>query len=340
MDEPQVIRSRAPLRLSFGGGGTDVAPYCDERGGVILSASINRYAYVTIVLRADRRLRVASLDYDEAIELELDGDWPSDNRFDLVLGVLRRFRERIPCGADIYTHVECPPGSGLGASSTLVVAAIGAVDRWLGIGLDRYETARLAFDIERKDLGIRGGKQDQFAASFGGVNYLELREGRVLVNPLRIPDEWLAELEYSLLLVYTGTSRHSSRIIEDQIANFEGRVTESVGAMDETKALAVEMKNALLIGDVAGMGRILDRAWAVKKRMSQYISNEHIDSIYSAARQAGALGGKVSGAGGGGFMFFVTEFDRQHAVAEALKNAGAEIVDFGFVKWGMQTWIP
>ncbi len=315
-------------------------PYVNERGGNVINATINRYAYVTIVPRDEAKITLRSLDYGEEVSFSADGDVPPFNyEMDLAKGVIRRLGvDNQGAGFELFTHTDAPPGSGLGSSSTMVVALLGAFDRWLKLGLDRYETARLAWEIEREDLAIKGGMQDQYAATFGGFNFLEFSADHVVVNPLRLPPEWASELEYSLVLAYTGKSRMSSDIIEDQISNYEGRQTERIEAMDRTKELADRMKRLMLRGEFESVGRLLDEAWNVKKRMSDKISNPQIDLLYDAAKEAGALGGKISGAGGGGFMFFFTGFDRRHETIEALESHGAEVVHFGFTETGMQTW--
>lgn len=337
----RIIRARAPLRISFGGGGTDVPPYVDERGGHVLNATLNRYAYVTLIPNEGDTITLRSLDYGDEVSYHVDDDVPPfDYQMDLAKGVIRRLGvDRLKRGFELFTHTDCPPGSGLGASSTMVVALIGAFDRWLQLGLTRYEVARLAYEIEREDLAIRGGRQDQYAAAFGGFNFMEFDGEDVLVNPLRMPAEWVSELEYGLVLAYTGKSRFSSDIIQDQIANYEQQRLDPVRAMDRTKALASEMKRVLLKGAFHDFGALLHEAWTVKKQMSTKISNPQIDALYDAARDAGALGGKISGAGGGGFMFFFTGFDRRHHVVDALTRHGAEVVHFGFTDVGMRTWI-
>lgn len=335
-----IIRSRAPLRISFGGGGTDVSPYCDERGGRVLNATINRYAYVTLVPNNSGRVRLHSLDLEMAVEYDSKAEVPADDdNMDLAKGVIRRLGvDKKRGGFDLFTHTDCPPGSGLGASSTMVVALLGAFDRWMKLGLQPYEMARTAFEIERIDLGIKGGRQDQYTASFGGFNFMEFEGDQVLVNPLRISRDAIAELEYSLVLAYTGSSRFSSEIIEGQMKNYEAGERSSIDAMDRTKEIAGELKEELLRGGFRRFGELLDEAWQQKKLMSDRISNPSIDRLYQAARDAGALGGKISGAGGGGFMYFFAEFDRRQAVEEALRKHGAEVVYFGFTKEAVHAW--
>lgn len=338
----RTIRSRAPLRIAFGGGGTDVSPYADERGGLVLNATINRYAYVTLILNDTGVIRLRSLDYDEEVGFAAaDGPPEESDAMKLALGVVNGMNvsDVMPGqGYDLYTHTDAPPGSGLGASSTMVVALIGVFEALLRTGMDRYEIARLAYRIEREDLDMYGGRQDQYAASFGGFNFMEFRGDDVLVNPLRIPPETIWELEYSLVLALTGQSRFSSSIIEQQIANFRNKDETAIAAMDRTRDLASEMKRDLLTGDLRQFGERLHEAWGVKQQMAGGISTPEIDAIYTAARNAGALGGKASGAGGGGFLFFFTAFDRRHEVEQAIEAHHAEVVHFGFTEGGLETW--
>jgi D-glycero-alpha-D-manno-heptose-7-phosphate kinase len=339
-ESSHIIRSRAPLRISFGGGGTDVAPYCDERGGLVLNATINRYAYVTIIPNDTGLIRLRSLDYNHEVIYSADAEVPPfDFQMDLAKGVIKRLVEDPQTGFDLFTHTDCPPGSGLGASSTMMVALIGAFNTWKDLGLDSYQIAQLAFDIEREDLGIKGGKQDQYCAAFGGFNFMEFGKDSVRVNSLSIPDVMVSELEYSLVLAYTGTSRESSKIIASQIENFSRKDHDSTAAMDRTRQMAIEMREELINGRLSNFGKLLHEAWQAKKGMSDHISNPHIDRLYDSARDAGALGGKISGAGGGGFMYFFTDFDKRREVEEALNAQGAEIVHFGFSRNGVQTWI-
>jgi D-glycero-alpha-D-manno-heptose-7-phosphate kinase len=317
-----------------------VSPYAEERGGRVLNAAINRFAYVTLAPNGTDQIRMRSLDLGEEVAFRSDAPVPdADYQMSLAKGVVRRMTDgrRLP-GFDLFTHADCPPGSGLGASSTMVVALVGAFDAWLGLGFSRYETADLAYEIERNDLGIAGGRQDQYAAAFGGFNYLEFGPGPALVTPLKLPTEWVSELEYSIVLAYTGTSRRSSEIIRAQILNFEEGRADAVAAMDRTREMAESMRRTLLAGDIPSMGALLDEAWRAKQQMSDSISNPALDALYAAALEAGALGGKISGAGGGGFMFFFTAFDRRRAVEEALRKSGASVVHFGFRDGGIETW--
>lgn len=334
-----IIRSKAPLRISFAGGGTEVEPYLSERGGVVLSTTIDKYAYGSLQLRDDRQITVTSLDYDMVAKYKLDEPLPYDGNLDLVKAVIRRLnRDNKDQGLDFFLHSDAPPGSGLGSSSTMVVALIGLFKHWLRLPLTNYEIADLAYRIERIDLGIKGGKQDQFAATFGGFNFIEFSRGATVVNPLRVPSDVLNELHYNLLLCYTGKTRLSARIIDTQVEGYVQRREGVVRAMDELKAIATDLKNALLQGRLNDFGALLHEAWMSKKKMAAQISDPHIDELYEIARKHGALGGKISGAGGGGYMFFYCQFYKKHVVAEQLERLGAQVVDFNFDFHGLQTW--
>lgn len=334
-----LIRSKAPLRISFCGGGTDVSPYLEERGGVVLSATIDKYAYATLCPRDDLSITVRSLDYNFVAKYNLDEVLPYDGNLDLVKAVINHLNKgNNTKGLDFFLHSDAPPGSGLGSSSAIVVSLIGLFKHWLHLPLTNYEIAELAYKIERIDMGIKGGKQDQYAATFGGFNFIEFYKEVTIVNPLRIPADVLNELHYNLLLCYTGKTRLSAGIIDTQVRNYVQRKEEAVRAMDELKAITIEMKNALLRGQLTEFGALLHDAWENKKKMAQQISNPFIDELYETARKNGALGGKVSGAGGGGYMFFYCPFDRKHLVAEALEKMGAQVVDFNFDFCGLQTW--
>ena len=336
MRSPVYFRARAPLRLSFCGGGTDVSPYPEEHGGMVLSATINQYAYASLRPRRDSRLTLASLDYDIVARYDHPRRLRLDGSLDLIKAAIRALKVRR--GADLWFHSDAPPGSGLGSSSTLVVALIGVVSAWLKKPLSGYELAELAYRIERADLGLAGGRQDQYAAAFGGFNFIEFQGATTVVNPLRIRPDVLRELEYRLLLCYMGQTRQSAHIIERQTASYvEGR-TATVEALHRLRHQTLEMKKALLLGEIDGMGELLHRAWEDKKQLDAGISTSQIDRLYALARREGAIGGKLPGAGGGGYFMLLTRFDRKHRVAAALEKHGAQVVPFQFEPRGLATW--
>lgn len=331
-----VIRGRAPLRVSFGGGGTDVAPFCEKQGGAILGSTINKYAYCSIVPREDDQIVVHSLDFDMTVKYNTDENYVYDGKLDLVKAALKAME--IKSGCEVYLQCDAPPGSGLGTSSTVMVAMLIAMARWKGIEMDGYRLADLAFQVEREDLQIAGGYQDQYAATFGGFNFIEFH-GRndVVVNPLRIKKEILHELQYNLLLCYTGNVHVSANIIKDQVKNYEKK--DGFAAMCEVKALAYAMKDELLKGNLNSFGRLLDYGWESKKRMSSKITNPQVDQLYEEAKKAGAMGGKLLGAGGGGYLLVYCPYNVRHKVAERLELAGGQLTDWNFELRGAQSWI-
>jgi D-glycero-alpha-D-manno-heptose-7-phosphate kinase len=335
---PRLLRARAPLRVSFAGGGTDVPPYPAEEGGLVLSATINRYAYGTLRPRKDRRIGIQSLDLDAVASFALDEARPTGDRLDLVNAAIQKLASDSPNGFDLFLHSGAPPGSGLGASSAVVVTLVGLLSAHMKMPLTDYERARLAYTVEREDLGLKGGTQDQYAAVFGGFNFMEFRDEDVIVNPLRIPPETIHELEYNLLLCFTGGTRASDHIIDDQTSRYHSHEASTVDGLRMQKELATEMKNALLHGSLTEFGILLDQAWTYKKKMSPKITNEQIDQLYEEAKRHGAIGGKVTGAGGGGYMLLYCKYDVKHKVRAALADLGAEPVDFQFDLSGLTTW--
>lgn len=337
-----IFRSKAPLRIGLAGGGSDVSPYSDLHGGAILNATISLYAYATIVPRTDGKIVFHSIDKQEYIEFDSIEFLTVNGILNLHRGVYNRVVKdfsRKPLSFTLSTRVDAPAGSGLGTSSTLVVAILGAFAEWLKLPMGEYDMAKLAYDIERIDLGMAGGKQDQYAATFGGVNFMEFSANdKVIVNPLRIKDIYLNELAHNLVLYYTQTSRFSSRIIELQSANVVNKNQKSIDAMHQLKIQAVMMKEALLKGDLDHIGEILDFGWTNKKRMADEITNPLLDEIYETARKNGASGGKISGAGGGGFMIFYCPGETRSSVINALKKFGGESKRYDFTTFGLTTW--
>ncbi len=337
-----LIRAKAPLRLGLAGGGTDVSPYSDTYGGAILNATINLYAYATIEPRNDGKIIFNSIDRNERVELPSQSVLEIDGRFDLCKGIYNRAVKdfsKEPLSFELSTFVDAPAGSGLGTSSTLVVTVLGAFAEWLKWPMGEYDTAHLAFEIERKDLNMAGGKQDQYAATFGGFNFMEFyADDKVIVNPLRVRQEYMNELEVTLVLYYTGTSRLSHKIIEAQNANVINKKEKSIEAMHKLREQSVMMKEAVLKGHINKLGEILDFGWKYKKQMADEISNPILDEIYDAAMQAGAAGGKISGAGGGGFMMFYCPDNTRYNVIRQLQRFGGEFRPYQFTKQGLTTW--
>lgn len=337
-----IYRSKAPLRIGLAGGGTDVSPYCDEFGGAILNATLSKHAHASIEPTGDGKIYLESIDKKEAQQFDVAASLPIDGTLDLAKGVYNRIQKDYPftvSGFRLSTFVDAPAGSGLGTSSTLVVAIIGAFVEMLKLPLGDYDIAHYAFEIERNDLQLAGGRQDQYAATFGGFNFMEFSAGdKVIVNPLRIRQHHINELEHNLVLYFTSTTRESAKIITEQQRNVRENNRGSIDAMHQLKEQAKMMKEALLIGQLNKIGEILDFGFRQKKNMAVNISNTRIDSIYEAAIAAGATGGKISGAGGGGFMIFYCPGNSRYAVIETLNTFGGWVSPFQFTQHGLTSW--
>jgi D-glycero-alpha-D-manno-heptose-7-phosphate kinase len=337
-----IIRSKAPLRLGLAGGGTDVSPYCDIYGGLVLNATINLYAYCTIEETSDNLITINSYDahiqksYPPTKNLDIDGDAI------LIKGVYNRIikdYDQLPLSFKITTYNDAPAGSGLGTSSAMVVCILKAFIEWLSLPLGDYEASRLAYEIERIDLGLSGGRQDQYAAAFGGFNYMEfLKNDIVIVNPLKIKRWIVDELEASMVLYFTGKSRESANIIDEQKKNTKAGNANAIEAMAQVKQSAIDMKLALLKGDIKQLANVMKQSWEAKKRMAGSISNSKIQNIIDIALQSGAISGKVSGAGGGGFIMFIVEPTRKQEVVETLSKLDGFVMPFQFTEGGAHGW--
>lgn len=338
-----IYRSKAPLRLGLAGGGSDVSPYSEIFGGAVLNATIDQYAYCTIEETDSGQIFLIAADMDLKKNYPAELSLPVDGNLDLHKGVYNRIVSKFgitkPLSFKMTTWCDVPAGSGLGTSSTMVVAIIKAFTEWLNLPLGDYDTAYLAYQIERIDLGLSGGKQDQYAATFGGFNFIEFtKDERVIVNPLRMKRWIIDELEASMVLFYTGDSRSSDKIIREQQENTRKGKKQPVEATHRIKENSYKMKELLLKGEIVRFAKALGNEWENKKKMALPISNRKIEKIYEAAIDAGAYGGKVSGAGGGGFMFFMTDPAKRHKLINALNSFNGRIINFHFSENGCQGW--
>lgn len=337
-----IIRSKAPLRLGLAGGGTDVSPFSDIYGGCVLNATISLYAYCDIIPRTDNTIKIITEDRGEKFESRSMRELPIDGNLDILKAIYNRVVKDFDLPAlsfELHTFVDAPAGSGLGTSSTLVVAVLGAFAQWLNLPLAEYDIALLAYSIEREDLKLAGGKQDQYAATFGGINFMEFySDNKVIVNPLRIKDKIMNELSRNIVLFYTSTSRDSASIIEQQQKNVVNNNTQSIEAMQQLKKQAILMKEALLRSDLNKIGDILNLGWQYKRQIADGICTHLFEDVYTAALEAGARGGKISGAGGGGYIFFYCPDCVRYRVIDVLNNFGGNVRRFEFTKEGLQTW--
>ncbi len=338
-----VVRARAPLRLGLAGGGTDVSPYCDSHGGYVLNATIARYAYAVLKPLNEPVVRFVATDQAQQESLSLSDELKLNGKLDLHKAVYSEVMQtynggrRLPL--ELSTFCDAPPGSGLGSSSTLVVVMIRAFAELLNIPLDDYAIAHLAFQIERVHCGLKGGRQDQYSATFGGFNFMEFyADNRAIINPLRIKNWIICELEASLLLFYTGVSRESANIIADQSARISSGSSDALEAMHALKREALVMKECLLKADFHGIVESMRLGWENKKNTAKLVSNPRIEELYETACRAGASAGKVSGAGGGGFMMFFVSPDRRMDVTRALSRHEGQVSNCHFTKHGTQAW--
>lgn len=343
LKSPAIIRSKAPLRLGLAGGGTDVSPFSDIYGGSVLNATIDMHAYCTIEKTDNKQIVFYAADREEYEEHQTAENLSLDDGLLLHRAVynrmIRQFNGGQPLSFRMTTYSDAVAGSGLGSSSTLVVAMVKAYAEWLNLPLGEYDIAQLAYQIERVDAGLSGGKQDQYAATFGGFNFIEfMADDRVIVNPLRIKQSVINELENSFVLYYTGSSRESANIINEQIRNTTDKKKTSVDAMLDLKAASVVMKESILKGDFSTFSKYMVKSWEAKKKMANSITNPMIDSLYQKALEAGAHGGKVSGAGGGGFMMLMVNPVDRIRLVNTLNKENGRVMNFHFTKYGTQAW--
>lgn len=334
--------AKAPFRIGLAGGGTDVSPYCDQFGGAVVNATINKYAHASILPRNDGKIIFIQentgkrWEGNAALEITVDED------FFLQQGVYNHIAKhfnKAPLSFELVTSMDVPTGSGLGTSSTLVVAMIAAFAEWLKLPLGNYDLARMAYEIERLELAKNGGRQDQYAATFGGFNFIEFQTNdSVIVNPLHLENNFANDLAYSLVLFYMKTSRASANIIAKQQDNIRKGKKDALLATHELKNSTHSMKEALMQSDLMKIGRLMDASWHSKKKLSAHITNPKIDSIYEVAMNSGAIGGKISGAGGGGFMIFCCPEHSKSQVVQALGNMGGQVFPYSFVNQGVKRW--
>jgi D-glycero-alpha-D-manno-heptose-7-phosphate kinase len=335
--EKKVIRSRSPVRISFGGGGTDMSYYFRKDTGYVLSSTINKYCYATVSLRSDNRINLISKDFNMEIEADNIKQLKYDGSMDLIKACVKLMHP--PFGFDLETFSDIEPGTGLGGSAALASAIIGAFNRFRNESqLDKYAMADLAYQAERMELRIKGGWQDQYAVVFGGVNFMEFREDETVVIPLRIQDDILLELHFNLLLFRVGETRESGVIISDQHKNYLSKTKVLHNKYNQLSQVTLEMKDKLLKGALRKFGELLDEAWEIKKTFSDKITTNQIEKLYKAAKKNGAIGGKLLGAGYGGYLLLYCDPKYQPYVIESLQASGAVNVTFDFVEKGIQTW--
>jgi D-glycero-alpha-D-manno-heptose-7-phosphate kinase len=333
--EDLVVRAEAPLRISFVGGGTDLPHWFERNGGAVLSATIDQRARVTIVSRADRQVTIRSLDLGHRVGYHLDRGPVYDGVMDLPKAAIARMG--VEGGVDVDIASDAPPGSGLGGSSALVTAMVAGLAALARRPMSADEVARTAYAIEREDLGIAGGWQDQYASVLGGVNLLEFSSDGVRATPLGIGDGALRTLAEGLLLCYTGSVRTDLGLIHTQIRLYREGREETIQGMKQLQSMAYEMRDTLEAGRFRDLGPMLAEAYESKKRMNPDIARgTAIERLFELARGAGSTGGKICGAGGGGYVLLACPPDRSEAVREALAALGVRFAPFRFVASGVR----
>ncbi|MBD3196869.1 MAG: GHMP kinase [Candidatus Lokiarchaeota archaeon] len=331
------IRAKAPFRVSFGGGGTDMAPYCVEHGGCVINTAIDRHVYVTLVPRDDKKIRVKSINFNKQNTFDI-GDVDYSEEFELFKGTVNVLG--ISDGFNITAFSELPAGSGMGGSSSLSVALIGAFNEFYDLGLNRHEIAQKAYDIERIELEQKGGYQDQFAAAYGGFNYVEFTD-EVKVFPVQTTSEMINELHYRLILCYVGGSHFSSDIQDEVLEGYKIEKKSYMESMSDLKDVAHSMRDLIEsknISDLNKFGEYLHQGWLAKKSLSDKISNRNIENFYLTSRKHGVIGGKLLGAGGGGHLLLFSKPSQKYQVVEELEEIGGKIVNFHFNHNGLEVW--
>ena len=346
-----LIRTRAPVRIDFAGGWSDVALFTEESKGFVVNGAINRYAYATLVCESqtkfpesvelqrvlDKRIRIYSADFDTFVEAEDVRQLEYDGNIDLVKAAVRQMSIQIG-SFDLITQSNAPPGSGLGTSAAMGVTLIGVLGALKDVTYLPYQHAELASSIERHELGILGGKQDHYASAIGGISFMEFQGEEVKTSPLKLPPHIRFELEKNLVLCYTGQSRLSGNIHQNVTQAYKSGKPSVRKALENLKAIAESTKTALIRGRLTDFGELLTENWKNQKKLHPSVTNERIDKLFNIAKEHGAIGGKACGAGGGGCLLFYCQPTREHNVRQKLEEADTQIIDFNFDFDGLQTW--
>jgi D-glycero-alpha-D-manno-heptose-7-phosphate kinase len=337
-----TYRSKVPFRISFGGGGTDMPDYCKYHTGSVINTTIRLFTHTSLQLRDDTKVTFKWVNKDEYEEHEFDHQLDCSYGLKLFKATQNHICTRYqidPIGYDIISYQDVPTGSGLGTSSTLIVSLIGIYMELFNLPLGEYDIAEMAIRIERIELAENGGKQDQYAAAFGGFNYMEFKGDDVIVNPLRIKDSVQDELENNVVLYFTNFTRNSSDVLTEQVQKMKDKNKTSTLSLHALVEQAKLMKDCLIKGTIDDLGEILDYGFQQKKMLAKGISTPEIELLYETALKAGATGGKISGAGGGGFMFFYCPNNTKYDVIKALdKLKMGYHQPFTWNKLGLRTW--
>jgi len=329
-----LIRGRAPFRISFAGGGTDLPYFFEKHGGAIISATINKYCHATLIKRADQKIIINSDIEDEIIAESLD-DLEYNGKLDLIKACIKLMNPHF--GFELYIHNDIPPKRGLGSSATLSVLIISLLNTLMDTKYNDYKIAELAYKAEREELKIKGGWQDQYATVTGGFNYMEFSSEKALVYPLRLKEEVIKELESHLLLCYIGKTHDSGEIHANQEKSFHD-IQDTELKLNKLKKIALDIREVILTNNLEMIGRYLNDAWEIKRSLDKSISNDKVDLLYSVALKNGAYGGKLLGAGGGGYLLLYHSPKKRNQLVKALEISGGEVTHFSFEFDGTKTW--
>jgi len=329
-----ISKAKSPVRITFAGGGTDLTEYFYESDGIVFNATINKFTHAVLEKRNDSKIIITSYDLNKVSKINNISELKLDGSLDLIKSIIINLSPDF--GFNLYTYSDVPPGSGLGGSAVLASAIIGAFNNFREIKLDVYEIVELAFHSERIVLELNGGWQDQYATVFGGFNYIEFNNKSNTVNPLRIKDDIKDELEDSLLLCYTGKNHNSGNIHND--IRKKMKATKEKAYAQRTKEIAYQMKSSLLQGKIGDFGELLGQAWEAKKKFSSKISNKFLDDIYNYAIKNGAAGGKLLGAGDGGYFLFYVPTHKKINFIKAIKKRKLFVEPFTFDDHGLRSW--
>lgn len=330
-----IIRGKSPLRISFAGGGTDLPYFFEKYGGVVINATIDKYCHATLIKRADKKIIINS-DLGDELILNSKNELIYDGKFDLIKSIIKIMNPDF--GFEIYLHNDVPPGRGLGSSASLAVLIVSLISYMCGVKYDDKKIAEIAYKAERDELNIKGGWQDQYAALTGGFNFMEFDKDKTLIYPLRIKEEMINELNNHLLLCYIGKSHTSGDVHKSQEISFKQNEIVLAAHLNDLKKIAVEIKDALLTNNLEKIGNLLNESWENKKKLDSNISNPLIDSLYEVGIKNGAYGGKLLGAGTGGYILFFISPKRRNQVTAALQRANGEIMNFNFDFKGTHVW--
>lgn len=340
----KITRAKAPLRLSFAGGGTDISPYCDFYTGAIVNVTIDKYAYATIEDNTSSSISFHLQDKMYSESFDLDNFYNKQSNLILLKEIykyaIKNYNNSNLIPVRITTFCDAPAGSGLGSSSALVVACLTAFLRYFEVDVDKYEIAKAAYQIERINAKLQGGRQDQIASVYGGLNFVTFgKEFECSIQSIDIDKEVCTELESSIVLYFSGTSRESAKIIDDQSKNIINKDLQSINAMHALKQEATNFRNAIKSRDLNYLIDSIKTGWEFKKQTSRAVSNEKINSIYEIAMANGALAGKVSGAGGGGFMWFYADINKKIQLMNKLRSLDGDVSSCHFTHQGAESWV-